>query len=98
MLPTGLFVGPHVLLAAGVHVALGMAFAIAAYGIRRGNSRGLACAVLCAVVTLMIGLIAVGQCVTDHEFVGLWFWIPFSFYFLCLAALAARLAFARSLT
>ncbi len=90
MIPTGLFVGPHILLAAGIHIGVGTVFWFAATGLRQERPLARMTTVACAGICMTLGILAVYQAFIAGENGSVLFWIPFSLYFSCLAILSFR--------
>jgi len=93
MIPTGLFVGLHVLVAAAIHIAFGAAFLVAAAGIRVDSQRAvwLAATTSATIVGLSVTGVAQSLAVQDQESVVFWAFI--SLFFACLTFAACREAF-----
>src|SRR5215216_4752858 len=75
---TGLFVGPHILLAGVAHVVMGCAYLVAGSEIRRQKIWASVLATACALLSVLIGSIAVYQSFSDLDTMGIVFWISFT--------------------
>jgi len=90
MIPTGLFVGPHILIAALLHIGFGVAFLKAGQGIKRRTTQALAIVAACGVIVSVAGSFAIYQSIAGKELIGLAFWLPFTLFFSSVAAVAIR--------
>ena len=68
MLPAGLFVGPHILAASLTHIALGVGFLIAAFGLRRHRPWAAWTALLLASFVATVALIAIVQSGNESDY------------------------------
>jgi hypothetical protein len=90
MLPTGVFVGPHILIAALLHIGFGVAFLKARSGIQRRQAKVLGIVAACGIIVSAGGFMAIYQSIARHEVIGPAFWLPFTLFFFSMAAIACR--------
>jgi hypothetical protein len=88
MLPTGLFVGPHGLVAAAGHISLGALFIAAARALRIRTSWAPLLAASCSFLCIHVGFIAAYQSIGAQQADNLIFFAPFTLFFSCLAVLS----------
>ena len=90
MMPTGLFVGPHILLVAAVLIATGTVYWIAASGIRVGKLSAFRLAAVCSAILAIVGLFAVNRSLSRLDSPNVTFWTCFAAYFACLGIVSLR--------
>ena len=82
--PMGLFVGPHMLVAAVGHIAAGVGFLVSAEGLKRGRIWAAYSASLLSLLAAVFGTTAVIESFLSTDTASLIFWVPFSSWFLVL--------------
>lgn len=85
MLPTALFVGPHILIAALAHIAIGILFWVAYANVRRRSKGGIWLSSVLALFCSALGALAVYQSYVIPDTASLVFWSSFTLFFGCLA-------------
>jgi ABC-type Na+ efflux pump permease subunit len=90
MLPTSILVGPHMLVAALLHIGFGVVFLTAGSGRRRRPAKALGVVAAGGIIVSAGGFVAIYQSIAHDEVIGLAFWLPFALFFISMAAIAIR--------
>lgn len=89
-IPTGLFVGPQMLLAALGHIVMGLGFLSAASGLNRGTDWAVWITLLLASLTAVVGAVAFIESAFAVDSAALVFWGAFTTLFAVLVFSSAR--------
>ncbi len=90
-IPIGLFVGPHILFAAGIHLALGTAFLIAAFGIENERSWAFWLATISSATIVVLRTAAVAQSLAPPKWENILVWSFITTFFAGMAFATNRL-------
>jgi uncharacterized membrane protein YfcA len=88
-IPTGLFVGPHILLAAAALIAFGILFALAARALANRKRWGVWLALACALFAVIAGLLGLADTLRQDDSLAWMFYVLFTAYFVLTAGIAA---------
>jgi uncharacterized membrane protein YfcA len=91
-IPTGLFVGPHVLLAAAAEIVVGILFALAASALTNRKRWGVWLALGCSLLTSAVSILGLVEMLRSPETMQWLFFALFTAYFVLMTGLAAWLA------
>lgn len=89
---TGLFVGPHILLAAAAEIVVGILFALAASASTNRKRWGVWLALACALAASGAGFLGLAETLRRTETLEWLFFALFTAYFVLMAGVAAYLA------
>ena len=90
-IPTGLFVGPYMLLAAAAEIVVGILFALAASALTSRKRWGVWLALSCALLTSAVGILGLVEMLRFPDTLQWLFFALFTAYFVLMAGLAAYL-------
>jgi hypothetical protein len=91
-IPTGLFVGPHILLAAAAEIVVGILFALAASALTNRKRWGVWLALGCALLTSAVSILGLFEMLRSSESLEWLFFALFAAYFVLMAGITAWLA------
>ena len=90
MIPSALFVGPHLLIGAGVHILLGAIYLVLAIGVHRGMGWPNWPTFALSATIAITGTAFTRQSLTASDGGGIIFWTGFTAWFACIAIVALR--------
>lgn len=91
-IPTGLFVGPHILAAAVLHIIIGVGYAFASFGISHSKIGAYWASVMFSFAISLFAVFGVYRSLTRADGGSAVVFALISLYFICLAAVSMRAA------